>query len=296
MKKILKCRSIPTIKFPVKGEPSCKLTDRDNFEPMTDEKWFEWSGEPITVCLSPDTGTTRIHITVPIKPTPIMIYAKEIYFISYIEYKLSKLIDAAQIDLGIDDESKLILAEDRKKNFQIFEKERFNTKDPWGDQIAGIFKKGSSAYDHLKLYSQTRYGSLMIDRINKYKGKFTVYLILKGSKKFQAMGASHHIRLPVDFPELTVYPFTDQKIDPLAVIHHEFEHTIFGKLSYEIGSLQEEIAAVKNYENPVRILNGYEPRYVYYQRATDTSASVFDYKNTKSGGVSYDPLDPRVLK
>jgi len=291
---MLKCRFIPKIKFPEKGSPTCKITDRGNFESMTDEQWFEWSGEPVKVSLSTCTKKTTTHLT--IKPTPIMIYAKEIYSIPYTEYKLSTLIKAAKVDLGVDDESKLIPMDERIKNFELFRSERFNSDDPWGDQLAGVFKNGTSAYNYLMLYSKTSYGSIMIDRINKYDGKFVVYLITKGVEKFQAMGASNHIRLPEEFPIMAMYPSTGDKIDPLAVIHHEFEHTIFGKSSHEVGSLEEEVAAVKLHENPVRIINGFKPRYSYYQRATDTTVSVFDYKKTVSGSKTTDPLDPRLFR
>lgn len=294
MRQPLKCRRIPKLKIPEKSEV-LKVGSRESFEPMTDECWFEWSGEPIKIKLSPDTKVTRVSVAMPVV-TPIMIYAKEVYDIPYKEYELSTLVRAARFDLGIDDKTKLISKVGRLKNFKVFEKERFNTDDPWGDQMAGIFKKGSSAYDYLKLYSQTSYGSIIVNRINKYKGKFTVYSITEGDKKFHAMGANHHIRLPKEFPMIKVYPFTGQKIDPLAVIHHEFEHTVFGKSDYEVGSLREEVAAVKGYENPVRILNGYEPRYSYYQRATNTTASIFDYKKTVTGGKTTDPLDPRLFK
>jgi hypothetical protein len=226
----------------------------------------------------------------------IKIYAKEIYGIPIDSYERVKLIKAVRTVLGITDRSKLVEKGKRVENFELFKKERFNRADPWGVQINGILKEGSSAYKYLKMYSLTVYGSLMIERINKYKGEFTVYAITKGSKKFQAMGASNHIRLPEDFPLLSIYPFTGQKIDPLAVIHHEFEHTVFGGSDFDIGSLQEEVSAVVNYENPVRVLNDYEPRYVYYQRDTNLTVSVFDSTNIMEGGRTYDPADPRILK
>lgn len=235
--------------------------------------------------------------TIKLKPSEILkIYAESLYGIPIEEYERVKLIRAVRIDLGIYDKSKLIPKDERLKNFELFEKIRFNNDDPWGVQLDGVFKKGTSAYNYLKLYSQTNFGSTMIDRINRYDGKFTVYAITRGDKKFQAMGATDHIRLPVDFPLLEKYPFTDQLIDPLAVIHHEFEHTRFGLWKYDVGSLREEVAAVVHSENTVRILRDFEPRYVYYQRITDTTVSIFDYTNTMSGGRTYDPLDPRKLK
>jgi len=74
-----------------------------------------------------------------------------------------------------------------------------------------------------------------------------------------------------------------------------FEHTKFGSKSYAIGTLKEEVAAVVEHENPARIIDGFEPRYMYYQRASNTTVSVFDYTNTLSGGKTFDPNDPRIL-
>jgi len=293
----LKCRRVPWIRFPDK-----KMGSRERYDPMTDKEWrewCEWSGDPLEEILPASSKSTKALVSPEeIKPlvTPAMIYAKEIYKIPYSSFTEGKLIKKAQASLAISDRAALLSMDERKNNFIIFERERFNKADPWGSQLDGIFKKGIKAYKYLKSYSETDYGSLMVARVNDSKDEFTIYAITEGDEKYQAMGTKTWIRLPVNFPLLTRYPLSGQLIDPLAVIHHEFEHTRFGRSDYPIGSLREEVAAVRDYENPVRIINGFEPRYTYYQRDTETTVSVFDYKNTVSGGKTFDPLDPRKFK
>jgi hypothetical protein len=62
------------------------------------------------------------------------------------------------------------------------------------------------------------------------------------------------------------FPSSDQMVDPHAILSHEFGHTRYGDPN-SAGSLAGEAATVEYYENPVRQLNGYEPRTVYYLRA-----------------------------
>lgn len=222
--------------------------------------------------------------------TRIKIYALIVYNIPIASFTMDKLITAAKKHLGID--GTLIPFAVRESNFAIFKSTRLNKQDPWGDPLIGIFKSGTSAYNELKIYSETDYGSLMIDRINKSALNFTVY----SAAGFQAMGNDDYIRLPPDYPKLKAYPFSNQPIDAQATIHHEFEHTRFGTKSYKIGSLIEEVTAVIEFENPARIIDGFEPRYVYYQRKTNTTVSVLDHTKTMPGGKTFNSKDPRILK
>jgi hypothetical protein len=61
------------------------------------------------------------------------------------------------------------------------------------------------------------------------------------------------------------FPSSDELVDPHAIISHEFGHTRYGDPT-SAGSLIGEARTVERYENPVRELNGYPPRTVYFQR------------------------------
>jgi hypothetical protein len=61
------------------------------------------------------------------------------------------------------------------------------------------------------------------------------------------------------------FPASDQAVDPHAILSHEFGHTRHGDPA-SAGTLLGEAATVEQYENPVRVRNGYEPRTVYYLR------------------------------
>jgi len=217
----------------------------------------------------------------------VEIYAKEIYGIT--SFTMDKLIKAARKHLKID---KSFSLSERITNFAAFEINHLNRQDPWGNPLEGIFHTGTSAYKNLKLYSETDYGSLMINRINESESNFIVY----SAAKRQAMASSDYIRLPPDYPKLLVYPFSNQAINPQATIHHEFEHTRFGSRTYSIGSLVEEVAAVVEFENPARIIDGFEPRYVYYQSGSNQTVSIFDHTNIMAGGRTFDSNDPRILR
>ena len=61
------------------------------------------------------------------------------------------------------------------------------------------------------------------------------------------------------------FPSSQELVDPLAIISHEFGHTRYGDPA-SAGSLLGEARTVERYENPVRIRNGYEPRTLYFER------------------------------
>lgn len=61
------------------------------------------------------------------------------------------------------------------------------------------------------------------------------------------------------------FPSSNELVDPYAIISHEFGHTRYGDPG-SAGSLLGEARTVELYENPVRILNGYEPRALYFER------------------------------
>jgi hypothetical protein len=76
------------------------------------------------------------------------------------------------------------------------------------------------------------------------------------------------------------FPASGQLVDPLAILSHEFGHTRYGDPN-SAGSLLGEAMTVEHYENPVRKLDGFEPRTVYYVRQP-----VGDLKVKKPGLLS----------
>ena len=109
-----------------------------------------------------------------------------------------------------------------------------------------------------------------------------------------------HINLYKDFvPEGKPFEYGGQLVDPLAIIHHEFEHTRFGAYSHEPGKLEDEIAAVIHLENPVRALNQHEPRYTYtkinQQNEPVETIAILDTNNKVRGGTTFCKNDPRKL-
>lgn len=87
-----------------------------------------------------------------------------------------------------------------------------------------------------------------------------------------AAGGSAEIRLPFSFRD--TFRFGGQRVDPLAIVHHEFGHTRYGlpagpeDLRETVRgtrlSLEHEARVVDRFENPVRLRNGFEPRFRYY--------------------------------
>ena len=58
-------------------------------------------------------------------------------------------------------------------------------------------------------------------------------------------------------------PVGGPKVDPLAILHHEFCHTKFG-IPHDASQLEGEAKVVRECENPVRVKNGYTKRRLYY--------------------------------
>ena len=58
------------------------------------------------------------------------------------------------------------------------------------------------------------------------------------------------------------FPLSQEEVEPLAIIAHEFGHTKYGDPTSG-GHLAGEAATVINYENPVRIFNRFPPRKEY---------------------------------
>jgi len=237
--------------------------------------------------------------------TPIIIYAKERYGIEYESFTNEKYLNKAKIDLGINDESKLIpkdKREKREKNFEAFKEKCFakynveaafelpNVPQYDGPQV------GTDAYNAIKTYSLTDYGSIMVNRILASGQDFQVRI----EDTLTANAGTGFLSLPTDFPLKRNYPVGGQKIIPSAVLHHEFEHTEYGTASNIKGSLVDERIAVIKFENPARIVHGHEPRYVYYQDETVSLNGMSKTINIITGKVymgkwTFNKKDPRKM-
>ncbi len=190
--------------------------------------------------------------------------------------------------LGIDNPGKLPNSKTRKENFKKLVKQNFAVFDiekhfhtPQHEGPAA----GSDAYKWLEKYALTDYGALMIARILK-NPKFKIRAM-----EGQAQANTLYISLPPQFPLRNTFP-SGEKIVPLAVIHHEFEHTMYGTQSNPHGSIKDERVAVRDMENPVRVLHNEEPRYTYFQRHTNSTINVIT-GIVRTGQWRHDPSDPR---
>lgn len=186
-----------------------------------------------------------------------------------------KLVRARGLFKGVDGEMFYVpeTLTVRQSNFKKVVKLNFEM-DPfepgsWPNHIHNF-----PVYKKLKLYSETRYGSAMIYRIlqdNKkvksQKGKIFKIQYDDGKSGQGARGGLDFIRLSKNFPNNNPYKGGDKKYD-LAIIHHEFGHTRFFRKKSNLKiiefTIEDERQAVINLENPVRIANGFEPRYTYY--------------------------------
>lgn len=78
-----------------------------------------------------------------------------------------------------------------------------------------------------------------------------------------------NIELPKKFPS------GHQEIDELALIHHEFCHTKFYN-THDTSTIEEESRIVRECENPIRRLNGYVERNVYYDYKINKTINVYN--------------------
>lgn len=219
----------------------------------------------------------------------VKIYCKEVI-------NAACALTAIQKILGIIDSGKVPPMRDRVSNFEKFVQENFSSTEhsfdainPWPTNKTNI-----KAYKLLQEYSGTSYGAVMIKRVlqdNKKVGMKRFSVRLDDNKTANAN--THFISFPSDFPLKEYFP-GGEKIDPLAVIHHEFGHTRFftQHTHTALVSIHDERVVVINNSNPVRMLNKFEPRYTYYD-GLETINIITGKK--KPGRWSYDKADPRIL-
>lgn len=190
----------------------------------------------------------------------------------------------------------------RKANFETFAARHFPQRPADSDEFDAENygpTPDMPVYQLFAAYAQSDYGALMIQKV----------LAEAGEKPFQVKavdGVSPKawddiMVFPPDFPKPGArFAFGGQAVDPLAILHHEFEHTRFGKNPQSLENiLAEEAFTVAQVENPVRVLNGFEPRYTYTQLDAMgqplVTLNIFNPELQFPGAWTFDPQDPRQL-
>lgn len=224
------------------------------------------------------------------KPTPTMIYAKKCYGIEYADFTDAKFNTKAKVDLGIDDKNKLIQKNERENNFELFKKKHFSNEDNF-ENYSGIEPEPKTkAYKEIRDYSLSEYGSLMIRRVLTESKEPRFIIGTQSGSRARGESERNFIIIPPNFPSLEYFEVSKQKISGVAILHHEFEHTQYGDYDNP-KSIEEERLAVRYKENPVRIINGLEPRYVYYDYYTNKTVNILTGE-IKSEKYTYNKKDP----
>jgi len=195
------------------------------------------------------------------------------------------------------------LVDNRGKNFRTFVKLYFykgkdGITNPMNDGDPHLpikLKPNSKGYKALEKYAKTDFGSAIIKEMIANAKKYSDFRIQQ-AKFSQAKADSIVILLPENFPNRSHFPIGGQKIYDLAIIHHEFAHTMLVRsiISQKI-TIKDELWAVRKAENPVRLKRGngrYEPRYVYYdgkQTVNIITGKALPFQWTVS------KFDPRIM-
>jgi hypothetical protein len=170
--------------------------------------------------------------------------------------------------------------------------------DPW----SGNYQKqtrlmpSSDGYKAFSRFADTGFGSALIKEMLNDPKKYAGFSVGENTSN-AARGWYNGFSLPKRFPDTPVFKTSGQKIYDLAIIWHEFAHTlVFLPPSAEKKDVSpyDERDDVRQYENPVRISAGYEPRYTYTM--TDESKTI----NIITGAIAVgrwtvDKRDPMTL-
>lgn len=227
--------------------------------------------------------------------------------------KLVAFRDPINNDLKVD-----ILAR-REESFQIFSKLHFAKKDEF---ISGSLEITKEQKDLFHKFAMTDIGSTLIqkvidddieafnkgylelskDPITEYSkfvdtisgnlstdGEFEGYNLFKvyGYEGSGGQGQSGSIGLGnKGFKESFI---TGEKVDPLAILSHEFGHTKYGDPSSG-ENLEGEAETVLKYENPMRRSNGFTDREIYYSPNENISIEV-KTKKYHNGILNIDQLN-----
>lgn len=99
---------------------------------------------------------------------------------------------------------------------------------------------------------------LPTDGVGAFGEGICIYLGTKGFKEYFSYGG--------------------QIVDPMAIIGHEFGHTILG--DYTSGeNIEGEARTVRDYENPIRVINGFAPRKCYTRKNQTIVIETFKVYN-----------------
>jgi len=251
-------------------------------------------------------------------------------FISTTENKSNRIIEFYGTDnwseleimakkyLKIDKPKNIIKIEDRVKNFDKFVIENFIDNSKHHTEAWPANMKSSVSYGLIKQYALTEYGAISIkmalddnpsrllyddfvseaDFKNKdeYNQKYR-FQVRHTNDSPQA--GYNHMSFPLSFPNGK--PFSGGELkDPLAIIHHEFGHTRFysGQSKAVKVTLKHERKSIIENSNPVRILNGFEPRYTYTHTNGKSTINILTGKeetHAKDKGYTIKKDDPNIL-
>ncbi|MBE8221186.1 MAG: hypothetical protein HAW60_00475 [Bdellovibrionales bacterium] len=100
---------------------------------------------------------------------------------------------------------------------------------------------------------------------------FSKFYIAETDSNTRASGS--FIAINKNFLNYKLFSKSKQKIDHIAILSHEFGHTIFGDPKTR-NDIYSEADAVARYENPVRILNNFLPRKTYYDKKITSNIDV----------------------
>lgn len=205
----------------------------------------------------------------------------------------------ARAQLGLE-QAQALSPEIRQQNFSQFAARHFPQppaeRDEFDLDTYGP-APGSPLYQLFEAYAATDYGALMVARVLEKGEPLTVKVVPGVSPQ----AWENLMVFPPEFPRAgAVFTFGGQPVDPLAILHHEFEHTHFGRYPQrEDALLQEELHAVRDVENPVRILNGFEPRYTYTQLNAQgqpqVTFAILNPDRAEPGAWTFDPENPARL-
>ena len=154
----------------------------------------------------------------------------------------------------------------------------------------------SEGYRAFENFAKTDYGSSVVKEILGHPEKYSGFNIRQGATT-SASGFYKGINLPRRFPYRKYFSTSKQKVYSLAIIYHEFTHTmVFLPDSRKNikATIKDERIAVLKFENAVRIRKGYEPRYTYTGTSPRETINIITGK-VKTGNWLAHILNPAIL-
>jgi len=156
--------------------------------------------------------------------------------------------------------------------------------------------ESSDGYKAFKRFAKTDFGSSVVKEMINNRSKYKDFVIKEGAEKWASAGY-RFIVLPKRFPNKRIFKNSGQRIYDLAIIYHEFAHTMVFQSASSIGknaTINDERIAVMKFENPVRMRKGYEPRYSYTGSKPQQTINIITGEK-KHGIWSVNRNDPTKL-